>query len=139
MMEQVNAPETSGVLQWSVLLCVGGFCPDVACRNAWFPVPRQQAFHFRFELAGDSFQEQLQNSGDAEATSGRGLVSVVFGLTNWSEIYVRAGLAEFNVDEALFRAIMVLLTVAVCASDPAAALWLNRAGGPVFTLHQRRR
>ena len=24
-------------------------------------------------------------------------------LTNWSEIYVRAGLAEFNVDEALFR------------------------------------
>ena len=67
------------------------------------PVPRQQAFHFRFELAGDSFQEQLQNSGDAEATSGRGLVSVVFGLTNWSEIYVRAGLAEFNVDEALFR------------------------------------
>jgi hypothetical protein len=86
------------------LLCVGGFWADVAWAGMLgSPVPRQQAFHFRFELAGDSFKEQLQNSGDAEATSGRGLVSVVFGLTNWSEIYVRAGLAEFNVDEALFR------------------------------------
>ena len=87
-----------------LLLCVGGILGG--CRMAGMlgsPVPRQQAFHFRFELAGDSFKEQLQNSGDAEATSGRGLVSVVFGLTNWSEIYVRAGLAEFNVDEALFR------------------------------------
>jgi hypothetical protein len=68
-----------------------------------YPVARQQAMHFRFELAGDSFIEEVQNSGDAEATSGRGLVSVAFGLTDWLEIYGRAGLAEFNVDQALFR------------------------------------
>jgi hypothetical protein len=87
-----------------VLLFVGGLYPHrVWAGMLGAPVPRQQAFHFRFELAGDSFQEQLQNSGDAEASSGRGLISIAFGLTNWSEIYVRAGLAEFNVDEALFR------------------------------------
>jgi hypothetical protein len=87
-----------------LLLCLGGFCPQAVWAGMLgSPVPRQQALHFRFELAGDSFQEQLHNSGDTDATSGRGLISVAFGLTNWSEIYVRAGLAEFNVDEALFR------------------------------------
>jgi hypothetical protein len=68
-----------------------------------FPVARQQALHFRFELAGDSFKEHMHNGGDAEATTGRGLVTIAFGLTDWSEIYIRGGLAEFNIDEALFR------------------------------------
>ena len=86
-----------------LLLLVGGCLESVTAGMLGFPVARQQALHFRFELAGDSFQERLQDSGDAEATTGRGLVSIVFGLTDWSEIYVRAGLAEFNFDESLFR------------------------------------
>jgi hypothetical protein len=65
-----------------------------------WPVPRQQPWHFRFELAGDSFRELLED--DAEASSGRALVSMAVGLTSWSEVYGRIGLAEFNLDEALF-------------------------------------
>jgi hypothetical protein len=88
----------------SLLLFVAGLCPHMVWAGMLgAPVPRQQPLHFRFELAGDSFEEKLQNSEEAEASSGRGLMSVAFGLTNWSEIYVRAGLAEFNIDEALFR------------------------------------
>jgi hypothetical protein len=67
-----------------------------------FPVPRQEPLHLRFELVGDSFQEALDDSGDAEATTGRALATVALGLTSWLELYGRVGLAEFNVDEALF-------------------------------------
>ena len=62
-----------------------------------YPVPRQRPLHLRFELAGDSFQETLDGLNDAKATSGRGLVTIALGLTDWSEIYARFGLAEFNV------------------------------------------
>jgi hypothetical protein len=68
-----------------------------------FPAPQQQPWHMRFELAGDSFKEDLQNTGDAEATTGRALATVALGLTNWSEIFARFGTAEFNVHEALFN------------------------------------
>lgn len=97
-------------LKWRVycssvllLLGIGLHLESAHAGMLGYPVPRQQAWHFRFELAGDSFQEDLQNSGDAEATTGRGLVSIAFGLTDWCEIYGRLGMAEFNVDEALFR------------------------------------
>jgi hypothetical protein len=86
-----------------LLLVVGGCLESATAGMIGFPLARQRALHFRLELAGDSFIEDLQNSADAEATTGRGLVSVAFGLTDWSEIYVRAGLAEFNLDEELFR------------------------------------
>jgi hypothetical protein len=68
-----------------------------------FPVPRQRPLHVRFELAGDSFQEHLDGPGDRKATSGRGLLSVAVGLTEWSEIYGRVGMAEFNVREVGFN------------------------------------
>jgi Outer membrane protein beta-barrel domain len=64
-----------------------------------FPVPRQQPWHVRFELAADSFIEELN---DGQATTGRALATVALGLTSWSEIYARLGAAEFNIDEALF-------------------------------------
>jgi hypothetical protein len=67
-----------------------------------YPVPRQRPLHLRFELAGDSFQERL-DSLDAKATSGRGLVTTALGLTEWSEIYARFGMAEFNVRKAGFN------------------------------------
>lgn len=62
-----------------------------------YPVPRQRALHPRFEIAGDSFKEDLDGGSEMEATSGRGLATAVLGLTDWSEIYARVGLAEFNV------------------------------------------
>jgi hypothetical protein len=65
-----------------------------------FPEPQQRPWHFRIELAGDSFRELLED--DAEASSGRALASVAVGLTSWSEIYGRIGVAEFNLDEDLF-------------------------------------
>jgi hypothetical protein len=67
-----------------------------------YPIPRQRPLHVRFELAGDSFQEDL-DSLDARATSGRGLVTTAIGITDWSEIYGRFGLAEFNVRKVGFN------------------------------------
>ena len=68
-----------------------------------YPVPRQRPLHFRFELAGDSFQETLDAFNNARATSGRGLVSTAVGLTDWSELYARFGMAEFNIRRAGFN------------------------------------
>src|SRR5262245_58197140 len=62
-----------------------------------YPVPRLRALHARIELAGDSFQETLDAFDNAKATTGRGLLTVAFGPTDWSEIYARFGMAEFNV------------------------------------------
>jgi hypothetical protein len=67
-----------------------------------FPVPRQKPWQPRFELAGDSFLETFDTSGSPEASSGRALGTVALGLTPWSEIYGRFGVAEFNFDAALF-------------------------------------
>ena len=88
------------VLLRSVVLCV--ICQALATTALagmlGDPVPRQRVLHPRFELAGDSFKEEMNGLNDTiEATTGRGLVSVALGLTDWSEVYVRAGLAEFNV------------------------------------------
>jgi hypothetical protein len=68
-----------------------------------YPVPRLRPLHARIELAGDSFQETLDSLDNARATSGRGLLTVAFGLTSWSEIYARFGMAEFNVRRAEFN------------------------------------
>ena len=67
-----------------------------------YPVPRQRPLHLRFELAGDSFQETLNGLDNAKATSGRALVTTALGLTDWSEIYARFGLAEFNVHRVAY-------------------------------------
>lgn len=67
-----------------------------------YPVPRQRPLHLRFELAGDSFQETLNGLDNARATSGRGLVTTALGLTDWSELYARVGLAEFNLRRVAF-------------------------------------
>lgn len=67
-----------------------------------YPVPRLRPLHARFELAGDSFQETLDSLDNAKATTGRGLLTAAFGLTDWSEIYARVGLAEFNLRRAGF-------------------------------------
>ncbi|MDH3598304.1 MAG: hypothetical protein OEU26_01550 [Candidatus Tectomicrobia bacterium] len=67
-----------------------------------FPAPRLEPWHFRFGILGDSFKTDLKNGADAEATSGRALVRIALGLTAWSEIFAQIGVAEFNLDEAVF-------------------------------------
>ncbi len=68
-----------------------------------YPLPRETVFWPRIELTGDSFEAKLQSSGEVDATSGRSLATISFGLTPWVELYARAGLAEFNVDNADFK------------------------------------
>ena len=68
-----------------------------------YPVPRLRPLHARIELAGDSFQETMDGLDNAKATSGRGLLTVAFGPTDWSEIYARFGMAEFNVQTIEFN------------------------------------
>lgn len=68
-----------------------------------YPAASQQPFHLRVEIAGDSFKEEVTGPGDAEANSARALFTAALGLTEWSEIYVRLGTADFAVDEALFN------------------------------------
>jgi len=68
-----------------------------------FPAPRLKPWQFRFGILGDSFKADLKNGGDAEATTGRALVQLALGITEWSEIFVQLGLAEFNLDAAAFR------------------------------------
>jgi hypothetical protein len=66
------------------------------------PVPRLRPLHARVELAGDSFQETLDALDNAKAKTGRGLLTAVFGPTEWSEIYARFGMAEFSVPRTGF-------------------------------------
>jgi hypothetical protein len=87
------------------LLCgvLLGTAPASLAGTIGFPAPRQKPLHLRFELVGDSFKEDITGDADGEANSGRGLVTVALGLTDWSEIYGRIGVGEFNIDEALFN------------------------------------
>lgn len=88
---------------WLVVLAVSGALSPVGAGMLGYPVARLQPFQFRLEVAGDSFKEDLQNAGDAQARSGRALATLAFGLTSWSEIYARVGGAEFSIDETLFN------------------------------------
>lgn len=88
----------------TLMLVQCGFATSTLAGTIGFPAPRQQPLHLRFELVGESFKEDLNRDiGNAEATTGRALVSVALGLTAWSEVYARAGVAEFNVTEELFQ------------------------------------
>jgi len=68
-----------------------------------YPVPRLRPLHARIELAGDSFRETMDALDNAKATSGRGLLTVAFGPTDWSEIYARFGMAQFDVQNTEFN------------------------------------
>ena len=85
-----------------VLLTAWGRPTDAGMLGS--PVPRQRPWQVRLELAGDSFREELEEDEDAEeASSGRALVTAALGLTSWSEVYGRIGLAEFNYAPEFFR------------------------------------
>jgi hypothetical protein len=96
---------TTRLLLVSVVLCwlLHTLVTTAAAGMLGYPVPRLRPLHARIELAGDSFQETLNSLDNAKATSGRGLLTVAVGLTSWSEIYARFGMAEFNVRRAEFN------------------------------------
>ncbi len=84
------------------LLALVGLTMPATAGMIGYPAARLQTWQFRFEVAADSFEEDLQNTGSATATTGRALTTLSLGLTTWSEVFVRFGLAEFNIDEAIF-------------------------------------
>jgi len=87
------------------LACLGVYASlavPVQAGMIGFPAPRLDPWQFRFGILGDSFKTDLKNGGDAEATTGRALVRLALGLTNWSELFAQFGVAEFNLDEAAF-------------------------------------
>ena len=69
-----------------------------------YPAARQERLlQMRLELAGDSFRQDVESRGpisvgeEFKAGTGRGLVTVVAGLTDWSELYARFGGGEFEI------------------------------------------
>jgi hypothetical protein len=72
-----------------------------------YPAARQERLlQVRLELAGDSFREVLEantTGKEFKAGTGRGLVTVVAGVTDWSEIYARFGGGEFKIEGTSFN------------------------------------
>ena len=66
-----------------------------------YPAARQERLlQVRLELTGDSFREDMEANATAKefkTGTGRGLVTVVAGLTDWSELYARFGGGEFEI------------------------------------------
>ncbi len=83
------------LLLWTVASAQAGYIG--------FPVARQPNWQPRLEVTGDSFKIDLEGDGNAEATTGRALATVSFGLTPWMELFARVGLAEFNIANADFK------------------------------------
>jgi hypothetical protein len=88
---------------WLVALVMSGALSPVSAGMLGYPAARLQSWHFRLEVAGDSFEEDLQNGTSPRARTGRALATLAFGLTSWSEIYARVGVAEFSIDDRLFN------------------------------------
>lgn len=66
-----------------------------------YPAARQERLlQVRLELTGDSFREDMEADAtgrEFKTGTGRGLVTVVAGLTDWSELYARFGGGEFEI------------------------------------------
>ena len=69
-----------------------------------YPAARQERLlQVRLELAGDSFRQVVEAKGAVSAGrefkvgTGRGLMTVAAGLTDWSEVYARFGGGEFEI------------------------------------------
>lgn len=74
-----------------------------------YPAARQERLlQVRIEVAGDSFRELMEPAGAAtqgeyKVGTGRALLTVASGLTEWSEIYARFGTAEFQIEGTDFN------------------------------------
>ena len=74
-----------------------------------YPAARQERLlQVRIEVAGDSFRERMEPSGigaagEYKVGTGRALLTVASGVTDWSEIYARVGTAEFQIEGTDFN------------------------------------
>ncbi len=97
----------------SVVVSIWVLCdsaPAALAGMIGYPAARQERLlQVRLELAGDSFREVMESQGpfvagrEFKIGTGRALVTVVAGLTDWSEIYARFGGGDFEIVGAGFN------------------------------------
>ena len=96
----------------SVIVTVWVLCdaaPVAQAGTIGYPAARQERLlQVRIELAGDSFREVMQPSGftteqEYKFGTGRALLTIASGVTDWSEIYARFGTAEFAIEGTDFN------------------------------------
>ena len=96
----------------SVIVSMWALCDAVPVAQAGaigYPAARQdRLLQVRIEVAGDGFREVMEPAGAAtqrefRVGTGRALLTVASGLTEWSEIYARFGTAEFQIEGTDFN------------------------------------
>ena len=96
----------------SVIVSMWVLCdaaPVAQAGTIGYPAARQERLlQLRIEVAGDSFREVMEPTGAAtegeyKFGTGRALLTLASGLTDWSEIYARFGTAEFQIEGTDFN------------------------------------
>ena len=83
--------------------------PAALAGTIGYPAARQdRSLQFRVEVAGDGFRELMEPAGVAtggeyKVGTGRALLTIASGVTEWSEIYARFGTAEFYIEGTDFN------------------------------------
>ena len=83
--------------------------PVVHAGMIGYPAARQERLlQVRVEVAGDSFRELMEpaevaTAGEYRVGTGRALLTIASGVTDWSEIYARIGTAEFQIEGTDFN------------------------------------
>ena len=74
-----------------------------------YPAARlERLLQVRVEVTGDSFRELMEPTGftaqgEYKVGTGRALLTIASGVTDWSEIYARFGTAEFQIEGTDFN------------------------------------
>ena len=95
-----------------VIVSIWVFCdaaPAALAGTIGYPAARQDGLlQFRVEVAGDGFRELMEpagvpTGGEYKVGTGRALLTIASGVTEWSEIYARFGTAEFHIEGTDFN------------------------------------
>ena len=96
----------------SVIVSIWVLCdaaPAALAGTIGYPAARQERLlQVRIEVAVDSFREVMEPAGVAtggeyKVGTGRALLTIASGVTEWSEIYARFGTAEFKIEGTDFN------------------------------------
>ena len=96
----------------SVIVSIWVLCdaaPTALAGTIGYPAARQERLlQVRIEVAVDSFREVMEPAGVAtggeyKVGTGRALLTIASGVTDWSEIYARFGTAEFKIEGTDFN------------------------------------
>ena len=96
----------------SVIVSIWVLCdaaPEALAGTIGYPSARQERLlQIRVEVAGDSFREVMEpiggaTEGEYKFGTGRALLTIASGVTDWSEIYARIGTAEFSIEGTDFN------------------------------------